>query len=249
MRFLLLCLGLCLACHGPEPLRVLSYNIHHGEGVDGKLDLARIADLIAVSEADLVALQEVDRGVQRTKGVDQVGELARQTGLEPAFAKFMDYQGGEYGLAILSRLPVLRSWPIPLPPGKHEPRAALAVEVECEERGKLLFVCLHFDWLDDDSSRFEQARALLTALGEVSSPVILAGDFNDRLGSRSLESLGAEFSNVPKLEGRHLTFSSREPVREIDFIMVRPAGVFEGRAWTIPEPNASDHLPVLAELR
>src|SRR5262245_26822074 len=79
----------------PQTLRVLSYNIHHGEGTDGKLDLARIAGVITAAKPDLVALQEVDRRATRTKGVDQTAELAKLTGLQAEFGKAIDLQGGD----------------------------------------------------------------------------------------------------------------------------------------------------------
>ena len=88
-------------------LRVMSYNIHVGVGMDKKLDLARIAEVIKQSRADIVGLQEVDRGVERTGRVDEIRELARLTGMDYAFAHNLDFQGGQYGVAVLSRLPIL----------------------------------------------------------------------------------------------------------------------------------------------
>ena len=87
-------------------LRVLTYTLHHGEGVDGKLDLVRLARVITAARADVVALQEVDQKTTRTGGVDQAAELARLTGLHFAYGKAMDYQGGAYGQALLSRWPL-----------------------------------------------------------------------------------------------------------------------------------------------
>src|SRR5688572_12746619 len=81
----------------PLRLRVLTYNIHHAEGTDGKLDLARIARVIHEQQPDLVALQEVDVKTRRTGGVDQAAELAKLTGMHVAFGKGIDFQGGEYG--------------------------------------------------------------------------------------------------------------------------------------------------------
>src|SRR5690606_15119708 len=87
-------------------LRVLSYNIHHAEGVDRKLDVERIAKIIVAAKPDLVALQEVDQKVTRTRGVDQPAELARLTGMHMAFGGNIRLQGGEYGNAVLSRWPI-----------------------------------------------------------------------------------------------------------------------------------------------
>jgi len=107
-------------------LRVLTYNIHHGEGTDHRLDLPRIASVIRAVEPDLVALQEVDRMVERTDRVDQPMELARQTGLRVAFGGNLGLQGGSYGNAVLSRYPILaqRNQFLPGSPGS-EPRGAL----------------------------------------------------------------------------------------------------------------------------
>ncbi len=251
---LLVLLG--VACRVPgggegdgETLRVLSYNIHHGEGVDGRLDLKRIADLIERSGADLVALQELDREAQRTGGVDQLEVLAGLTGMQASFASFMDFQGGQYGLGILSRHSIQRSWTIELPPGQHEPRSAAAIEVELPGRGLLTFVCLHLDWLQDDEVRLSQASSLLDALAEVDGPVVVAGDFNDVIGSRTMELVMAEFTNAGKPAGASATFSARDPQQEIDFVMYRSTAIISASARTLHEPDASDHLPVLAELR
>ena len=107
-------------------VRVLSYNIHHGEGVDGRLDLVRIAKVISDSGADLVALQEVDQRARRTEGIDQAAELGRLTNLHAYFGKAMDYQGGAYGQALLSRWPLEDFAVHMLPnPVAREPRIAV----------------------------------------------------------------------------------------------------------------------------
>src|SRR6266550_6659404 len=108
----LLCSGyLCVDFASPaiakRTLRVMTYNIHVGVGMDKKLDLKRIADVINDQHPDLVGLQEVDRGVKRTQGIDEIAELARLTRMQFVFAHNLDYQGGQYGVAILSRFPIL----------------------------------------------------------------------------------------------------------------------------------------------
>ena len=90
----------------PRSLRVLCYNIHHGEGVDGKLDLARIARVIRSVDPTIVALQEVDSRTTRTDRVDQPAELARLTDMKVVFEKNIEFGGGEYGNAVLSKLPI-----------------------------------------------------------------------------------------------------------------------------------------------
>src|SRR5690606_37525202 len=86
--------------------RVMTYNIHHAEGLDGKIDTQRIADLILQENVDLVGLQEVDRNTTRVNGRDLIAELAQQTGMYFVFSNNMSYQGGQYGNAILTRFPI-----------------------------------------------------------------------------------------------------------------------------------------------
>ena len=98
-------------------IRILSYNIHHGAGVDGKLDLERIAKVISSVSPGIVSLQEVDRKTERTGGVDQAEELGRLTGMKVLFGASMPYQGGEYGNAVLTKFKVLDSKVRPLAGG------------------------------------------------------------------------------------------------------------------------------------
>ena len=234
---------------GTETVRVMTYNIHHGEGMDGKVDLERVALVIIEAEADLVALQEVDVGTSRTGGVDQAVRLGELTGMHSAFAKFMDYEGDEYGLAMLSKMPIEEITRIPLPPGKREPRAALAVRTTLSGHvSPIVFVSLHFDWLRDDAERFAQAQSLIEQLGDEDLPIILAGDFNDTPDSRTMQLMFVSFKNADKPEDDRFTFSSTEPRREIDFVVYRPGDAFAGSAWVVDEPMASDHRPVVADL-
>ncbi len=99
-------LGFSVAAQSPT-LRIMTYNIHHCEGTDRQIDIERIAEIIRKSGCDLVALQEVDRRTTRSNQVDQLTELARLTGLHPYFGKAIDFGGGEYGVAILSKYPAI----------------------------------------------------------------------------------------------------------------------------------------------
>src|SRR5471030_2775271 len=150
----------------PLTLRVLTYNIHHGEGMDGRFDLSRLAGVVTSIHPDLVALQEVDEGTERASGVDELAELARLTDLHAVFGKAMDYWGGEYGVAVLSRWPLLRTHNDPLPNlAEHEPRTALTVEVAVGDGGpRIAFTSTHFDQARDPENRLAQARYLTERL-------------------------------------------------------------------------------------
>ncbi len=222
-------------------LRVLCWNLHHGVGEDGKLDLERIATFIREQKPDVVALQEVDNRCRRSRSVDQAAELARLTGMHGAFGKAMDYDGGEYGQAILSRHPIGETKVHRLP-GEGEPRIAFEAGIEMDG-GKFVLVTVHLDHQREER-RLKQAETLAAALGEVEGPVILAGDFNDVPGSATLKAFGDPWRAVEKKEPA-LTCPAREPRVEIDHIFVR-GFVPVGKAEVLPEAVASDHRPVAA---
>jgi len=227
----------------PQTLRVLAYNIHHGAGLDGELNLERIASVINDVAPDVVALQEVDSSVTRTNGVDQASVLATMTGMRSVFGHFMDFQGGRYGMALLSRLPILESTNHRLPEGE-EPRTAVAARLRLPDTDdEVVVIGIHF--YRSEEERLAQAQALLDIYESEETPVILAGDFNSTPGSPVMNFITQQWMVPDKGEG-HFSFPADEPAREIDFIGVRPADRFtvvESRV--IPELVASDHRPVL----
>jgi endonuclease/exonuclease/phosphatase family metal-dependent hydrolase len=237
---------------GPAPVRVrvLTYNIHHGEGVDGEFDLKRLAAVIVRCDPDLVALQEVDRATGRASGVDQAAELGRLTGMKSVFGKAMDYDGGEYGEAILTRLDLVetRNHALPHSP-EREPRAALAVRVRLDSGEEITFAGTHLDHLRDETDRIAQVQRINEVLAiDPATPTILAGDLNAVPGSRPIELLSEHWvdsaANDPAA-----TFPSKSPRRRIDYVLFRPADrwrVLDTRV--IDEPVASDHAPLLTIL-
>jgi endonuclease/exonuclease/phosphatase family metal-dependent hydrolase len=233
---------------GPLTIRVLTYNIHHGEGVDGKLDLQRIAGVIRSVDPDLVALQEVDQRVERTNGIDQPAELARLTGMHVAFGGNIKLQGGDYGNAVLSRwaIEATTNHLLPCLDG-GEQRGVLEVKVALPGvRSPLHFLATHLDHRPDGKERLSSAKKI-NSLGarEAESPAILAGDLNDVLDSAALVELRKSWhtTNDKPLP----TIPVSRPLRQIDFVLVRPAArwrVVETRV--LEEAVASDHRAVLA---
>jgi endonuclease/exonuclease/phosphatase family metal-dependent hydrolase len=231
----------------PVTLRLLTYNIKHGLGNDGEIDLERTAAVINALQPDLVALQEVDNGVERTGGVDQARRLGELTGMHAAFGDFMEYQGGHYGMAILSRYPIVESENHRLPDGA-EPRSALAARVRIDDTGReIVFVGIHLYRTEEE--RLCQAKRVVDATAGESAPVILAGDFNSTPDSEVMSLIRGSWT-LPDKGADRLTFSSDDPRREIDFIAYRPGEIFEVLEHrVIDEPIASDHRPVLLTLR
>lgn len=241
--------SLLTAAQEHADVRVVSYNIRHGRGNDGLVDLDRTARVLQALRPDIVGLQEVDDRAARSGGIAQAGRLGEMLGMHHAFGPFMDYQGGAYGMAILSRYPITSTRSIPLPEG-NEPRVALAVEVGLPDGQTLTIVNVHFDWVRDDGFRFAQATALTNALDELTTPYVLLGDFNDTPDSRTLRLFRSRAAEAVKPQADRHTFSSTAPEKEIDFIFHAPAAAFTTHdVRVIDEPAASDHRPVLAVLR
>jgi endonuclease/exonuclease/phosphatase family metal-dependent hydrolase len=229
-------------------VRVMTYNIHHGLGMDGKIDIERIAALIKAQKVDLVALQEVDRGTARTKGRDLPAELAKLTGMHVCFEKNINYQGGEYGNAILSRFPILEKTNVHYRMLKpHEQRGLLQCVLDVRGRN-LLFMSTHLDYHNDDAERALDVKTIKAAVdANANMAVIVGGDFNEGPGSRTHNRLSEFLADTWKVvgEGAGNTFSSSGPLSRIDYIWysqpLRPLNA------TAPKTNASDHLPVVAE--
>jgi endonuclease/exonuclease/phosphatase family metal-dependent hydrolase len=240
---LILVLSSCVALQPPE-LRVLTYNIHHGRGADGQVDLERIAEVILSTRPDLVALQEVDRRTARANNADQAQVLALLTGMEAHFGRAIDFDGGEYGEAVLLGLQggAPRTHPLPASPA-HEKRAALAVPVRLPSGEELLFVGTHLDHTKDPADRLAQAITLRESFSDQTA-IILVGDLNAEVGSPPMERLLKVFDRAG---GRKplLTFPSDAPHKSIDHVLFRLPGWSVKSIRIVDAPDASDHAPLL----
>ena len=232
-------------------VRVLVYNIHAGRDAARVDNLARVAELIDANDADIVLLQEVDRGTVRSGNVDQLAELMRLTGMYGVFGKSLDYQGGEYGIAILSRWPIANDEVVPLridPPqpragGSKEPRIALVAET-----GGLTIANTHFDASRDDTWRAQEVEELLRNAA-VRRPLLLGGDFNAEPESRIHERMLAAGTRDAWLDcaaGQGFTFPAARPVKRIDYVFL--AGGARCSSATVLETDASDHRPLLVNV-
>src|SRR5438876_4006350 len=231
-------------------LRVMTYNIHVGIGMDKKMDLKRIAGVINQEHPDLVGLQEVDRGVERTQRIDVLAEIAQLTRMEYAFAYNLHYQGGQYGVAILSRFPIMTIDHRRYGNTREKERRGM-IRVEVAVNGKTInFVTTHLDYQYEDGRVFE-AEQLLKALEEVKGPLIVVGDFNDLPVAAAYQRMNAQFRDAwieNQADGEGLSYPADKPAKRIDYIFYRTSDPVRARkAWTV-DTLASDHLPVVAEL-
>jgi len=233
-----------------QPLRVMTYNIHVGVGMDKRLDLQRIADLINAQQPDLVGLQEVDRGVKRTEGKDEIAELAKLTSMQFAYAHNLDYQGGQYGVAILSRFPITA-----IDHRKYENRRAAErrgmIRTEVNVSGRIVnFVTTHLDYQYEDGRVFETEQ-LLKFLAGVKGPLIVVGDFNDEPTGAAYKLMTANFDDAwlkDKTNDAGLSYPADKVARRIDYVFARRSDHIKIRkTWTVAT-LASDHIPVVVDL-
>lgn len=234
---------------GPVTLRVMSYNIHHGRGRDDKVDVERIADVINAANPDLVAVQEVDIGVNRSGRINQAAELGRLTGMNFKFGKARDYGGGDYGQLILSKRPITDFVVHELPgDAADEQRIALFATIEGGgEVPEILFVGTHLHH-QAEAHRVAQTTRLLELLGDETGPAIIAGDLNAEPGSDSMNLFLEGWRDTTPDDA--LTFPAGEPVKKIDWILLSPNLDWKvTEAQVVEEPVASDHRPVVVELQ
>ncbi len=243
--------------HPVDTLRVMSYNIHTGVGVDGVFDLSRIANIITEHDIDIAGLQEIDQGVERTERVNTMKILSELTGMHAVFGKAIEFQGGEYGNGILSRFPVIekRNHAYTFTQtGEH--RALLYVFLEYEH-DTLLVMNTHLDHRPDDAERMKSVEEILSIASKYEDmPMFLLGDINDIPDSRVVGKLQERFNDVWEEagEGTGYTFHTEDLNRRIDYIFypgtmdTKSARIYfkPVNAYTIQTP-ASDHLPVVVE--
>lgn len=239
-----------------KSVRVMTFNIRHGRGVDNEINLPRIARVIQDAGAEVVALNEVDRRTRRSGGVDQVEELANLLDMEYAFSPSIEYQGGQYGNAVLSRWPIEAAHVYKLPELGPEVRTLLYARIAWDGEPLHCFVT-HLGLCDDEQRA--QLRQIAKVLEATPGPKILAGDFNfDASLVDWLNELPATMRELWTLQQRERlfthhnglsgnTFPSRDPKKRIDYILASEE--LELAEPVLPVHTlASDHLPVVGTL-
>lgn len=214
-------------------LRIATFNVHHGQGRDGRIDLARTASVLDALDADLIALQELDRGTPRSGNVDQVAAMQQLIGMTLHFwPTLKPYAGGEYGIALAARARLDTTF-VELPrSARGEPRGAVLATLE-----DVTVVATHLAKADPDRALQTQALAELAA--GATTPSVIAGDLN-----QSRSSLGpllrAGFTAGP----RRATVPPWWLLRQIDFVLAGP-GLRITELRTVAT-EASDHRPLVA---
>ncbi len=221
-----------------QPLRIMSYNIRIGIGMDNKTDLKRIADVINRVQPDFVGLQEVDSVAERSGWVNQYLELARLTNMYPVFAPATERSKGLYGIAALVRNKPVSYGYVALP-GKEEPRVFLYLEYP-----KYTLCNTHFSL--DANSRMESIEVINKTLYNNSKPIIITGDFN-------MEPLSSEFlkmnSSWQLLSSPLLkTYPSDHPSKRLDYIFGDKKHEYKVVNDKVIDVLSSDHLPIYIDV-
>lgn len=229
--------SITLAVLGQDTLKVMTYNVRHCAGMDMVLDYDRTAAVIVQQQPDVVALQELDSLTGRSEHRYQLGELASRTQYYPIFGSAIEYDGGKYGVGILTREHPLSTKHIPLP--GEEPRVLLVVELQ-----NYVIACTHLDL--EEEQRLASVPLIVEEAQRWQKPFILVGDWNDTPGSELLQEMTKHFTI---LSGGEASYPADEPQDCLDYVaLFKGHSVERLESTVIDEPEASDHRPVMVEM-
>lgn len=235
----------------------MTFNIHHGKGIDKQADLYRIADVIDKSDADIIGLNEVDEYFsKRSLYEDQISWLSNQLNMEHAFSPSISIKSKnlskvrQYGNALLSRYPIVakKSHLFNFIPGLIEGRSLLDTAIQINNELFQIYVT-HLSL--NPFLHSMQIDFILNQHGKNPHPIILMGDWNMNPGSRGWTKLTYHFQDAWHIGGKGTgyTYPSHRPRSRLDYIFVsQNLKVVEAKVVT-KMPNASDHLPLTATLR
>lgn len=237
LALVVLCLTMTVWGQNPKSLQVLTYNVRHCAGMDLVVDYDRTAAVIIQQQPDVVALQELDSMTSRSGRQDQIGELASRTYYHPVFGSAIDFDGGKYGVGILTRELPLSSKRIPLP--GEEPRVLLVVELK-----DYVLACTHLDL--EEAERLASVSLIVEEAQRWQKPFLLAGDWNDTPDSPLLQEMKQHFT---LLSGSEPTYPADKPQDCIDYVASFKAhSLVPIDSHVIEEPEASDHRPLMVRI-
>lgn len=239
--------------------RVMTYNVHSCRGRNGIVSQANIAKVISAFNPDIIALQELDAGMERSGLADQAEDIARALNMAFHFHPSLHREKGKYGNAVLSRFPMklIRADALPTGEGKKEIEKRGALWVQIEYAGKRVQVINTHLGLNR-KERLLQMEALLGPTWlkhpECRPPIIFCADLNALPGSEPYKKLRRSLVDTHERSGTkyaHKTWPSRFPLMRIDYIFVSPDLCIKN--IIVPRSKlaqcASDHLPVVSDAK
>lgn len=240
--FLLCMLAMALNVFSQDYLKLMSYNVRNAKGMDGIHNIQRIANVIINEAPDVVAVQELDSMTTRSGQKYVLGELSERTQMYATYAPAISFQGGKYGIGILSKETPLTIRTYPLP-GREEARMLLVAEFK-----NYFFACTHLSLTEED--RLASLDIIKNSVGKSEKPYFLAGDLNDKPDSKFIQALQQDFQVLTHI--KKPTFPAPEPTETIDYIAAwkHSSNDFANlSAQVLEEPVASDHRPLSIQLR
>ncbi len=230
--------------HKPEKaLRLMSYNIRNAKGLDGITDYQRIANVLNGIAPDVVAVQELDSMTTRSGGKSILEEIAKRTNRHATFAPAIPYQGGKYGVGLLSVKAPLRTQYISLP-GKEEARVLLMAEFE-----EYVVCCTHLSLTPED--QLASVAIIRNAVKEFGTqqPVLLAGYMNSTPVSSVQKEMNKHFISLN--DTKQETIPSDFPKECIDYIyQYKTANRLPVvRRQVMKGHVGSDHLPLFVDIQ
>lgn len=234
-------------------LRVMAYNIHHANPPSKPeyIDIDAIVKVIKAADPDILALQEVDVNIPRSGAINEAEVIAEQLNMNVFFGKAIDYHGGEYGVAILSKYPMSEEVVHKLPTKAEtngEPRVLATAKIKLSDGTVIRFGSTHLDAQKSSVNRELQINKIAKIASNEHLPFIIAGDFNATPGSEVIRVLDNHFQRT--CSDCSPTIPVNEPKKAIDFIAYKhPLKQFSVVSHeVIDEKYASDHLPILSVL-
>lgn len=234
-------------------LKIMTYNIRHANppSKGDLIDIGSIVKTIKAEAPDVVALQEVDADTERSGAGNQAEMIAKELDMHYFYAKSIDFQGGEYGVAILSKFPMenekINRLPT-IPETKGEPRVLATAGIRISDGKQLIFGSTHLDAQKSSENRILQIEEInKIAETQGNELMIIAGDFNALPGSQVINTLDSAFRRT--CDSCSPSFPETEPKKVIDFIAYRPGTytVKVKKYKVIDDSYSSDHRPVTAE--
>ena len=240
LLIILICCVVGVTAASAQKVRVMSYNVKNGIGIDDVKDIKRCVNTIREVNPDVVAIQEVDSMTRRNKYY-VLGKMGELLGYHTYFGKAITYQGGSYGVGVLSKKPALSVKTYPLPNNK-EARVLLVVEYE-----KYYMLCTHLSGVPRKLGRGIQVDIIRDVVSKLDKPAFIAGDTNARPNSAPMKAF-KEFATVLTDESK-MTAPSHKPGKCIDYIM-GANGSFKVKRDVVLYGNiSSDHLPVYVDVK
>ncbi|MFT3747588.1 MAG: endonuclease/exonuclease/phosphatase family protein [Agriterribacter sp.] len=254
-RMLVLLLFTFSTAHAQQTIKILSYNIFHGEQAykKGEPNIDSVAGLINKYKPDLAAFQEVDSATGRiekiyTTRIDFISELAKRTNMHGFFGKAMDYDGGGYGEGLLTNKPAKATVKILPTPKGGEPRALIYIDYPLPKKKKIVFAGTHLCHQYEEN-RIAQVNEINKTFEKAKTPVILCGDLNFSPDKEPYRILSTAWYDAAVVKGDpQLTFSADNPRVRIDYGWLKKGHTFKVLDVQVLPYSYSDHKPVLITL-